>query len=1047
MTQYAPVFNTTEFEQRGYTSPWFSPDQQSSVQATENRVNDQLDWLAQFLGWNGGNYWFNLASTVSQKRQLLSGSYGVYNSFVVARILSIRNWDETIVIEPIENLTSGLKVFLDYDEYTIQSVVTENDTQVISLGSLPQSFYDQIAANVQLKIDVPTKRSAPFYRPTVGVAGDNSFVCSASGTSLTLSPNWDLQHAFPYSFPTLFAGSIYYFDQPIFLSYTSTINVDIAPQYDSTVERWFLTIPKTLVTDASGLTVFLVWGYSDSTSAVNATLAVKIEPWRDPSDWGDSNILKNFLGTWGNKGGPLPFNFVFDSLSLHGFNEVNSLGLSTFSRVLGFDDLVTDIYDQRTTVDVEPPSNPKLGQSWWNTATGAFAVWYGQGQDCYGWVEVSYRNPPNVGTTVSVFYANVAAFIANANTLPVGTVVEILDITGLSVAENVLGIQGTLTTPGTLILYRSDSSVYWTPSEFGYLTLSDWSNVASLLPAGVPVVLQDATGLGTQSTLYSLTNLDIVITESYELKLLKVYNNTTWEVLPDSVLKYIANSSLSGTLRNGAMWWDYASTPVSTRAASVYVTSPSGIVSLSVLNPGIGLTNGFYPATSLVLQSASGGGGASADITVTGNTITLALINNPGSFYQQGDVLCPDSSLYPGLVGSYFVVDQVSASTWVSINSNVPSASPNAPLNTAVLLFYCDGALLQNGIVYSTADYKIMYSGDSTTAKYTFTYTPLNLTGKTQFPTITMSDNLTTAYVKDITDQVFSGITYYMSPNVYDAESPLRLWKGEALQVVETQAHLAENNFINPLRADINNGPGPENWERYFVRMPLDYGRNATIWQKVALTLQDFAYWGSSIDPDPMECPDSLSEPVIYDELFLYSDTVPDYAYVYSEPYLYSNIAYFDNVESGPYANSGIFPTQELQFDEFTEAQLTEYAPLHNRQADVVSAVGKGYGDWIGEYVNINPCVPLTGFLEMDLLNGGVSPIPAPIWDASIYKIPPTCDHDIKTYSVDANHYKLGYAYFVADASVAEDGFFDVQQKSAWRRSAPGQKSLYLAAG
>jgi hypothetical protein len=113
----------------------------------------------------------------------------------------------------------------------------------------------------------------------------------------------------------------------------------------------------------------------------------------------------------------------------------------------------------------------------------------------------------------------------------------------------------------------------------------------------------------------------------------------------------------------------------------------------------------------------------------------------------------------------------------------------------------------------------------------------------------------------------------------------------------------------------------------------------------------------------------------------------------------------------------------------------------------VLSSVSQGYGDWVGEYVNINPCVPLTGYLEVDLLNGGVSPIAAPLWDASIYKIPPTCDHDIQTFSVDANHYKLGYAYFVADASVAEDGFFDVQQKSAWRRSAPGQKSLYLAAG
>jgi hypothetical protein len=512
-------------------------------------------------------------------------------------------------------------------------------------------------------------------------------------------------------------------------------------------------------------------------------------------------------------------------------------------------------------------------------------------------------------------------------------------------------------------------------------------------------------------------------------------------------MKFVANSSLSGTLRNGAMWWDYSNPVVSTRAASIYITSPSGVVSFAVTNPGSDLDNGSYTGVVLVPQSASSGGGATANIVVAGNTVVSIVVNNPGDLYQQGDVVRPNSALYPGLVGCYFTVDTVIASDWVDINTKAPSSVPNTPVDVSVLLFYCDGVLLQNGEVYSTSDYMIMYNGDSNTAQYTFTYTPLNLNGKTQFPTVTMSDNLTTVYVKDISEQIFSGITYYMSPNVYDAESPLRLWKGEALQVVENLAHLAENNYINPLRADINNGPGPENWEKYFVRLPLDYGRNGAVWQKTALVLQDFAYWGSSIAPEPMDCPPGESEPIIYDELFLYPDAVPDYAYVYSEPYLYSNIAFFDDADNSPYTNSGVFPTQEIEFDDFTEAQLIEYAPLHNRQADVLSPIGKGYGDWLGEYVNINPCVPLTGYLEEDLLSGGVSPIAAPLWDASIYKIPPTCDHDIKTYSVDANHYKLQFAYFVADASAAEDGFFDVQQKSAWRKSAPGQKSLYLTAG
>jgi hypothetical protein len=338
----------------------------------------------------------------------------------------------------------------------------------------------------------------------------------------------------------------------------------------------------------------------------------------------------------------------------------------------------------------------------------------------------------------------------------------------------------------------------------------------------------------------------------------------------------------------------------------------------------------------------------------------------------------------------------------------------------------------------------LTYTAESSSGKIIFTYEARTFSGTVQFPTVTISDSITTTYRYDITDQVFSGVAFYMSPNVLDAESPLRLWKGQDLQVVETLAHLAEDNYINPLLADLNNGPGPENWEKYFIRLPLDYGRNEAVWQKTALICQDFGYWGSSIDVEKLDCPPESSLPVVYEELFLYPVSIPDYTYVYCEPYLYSNIGYFALSPDGEYQNAGIFPAYDLEYDEFFEASTTSYDPLHDRQADVVSPVKKGYGNWIGEYVNVNPCVPLTGYLTTDLLNGGVSPVSAPIWDASIYKLPPTCQNDPSSYDVDTNHYKVGYAYFVADASAAEDGFFDVQQEAAWRYPVTQPKTLYL---
>jgi hypothetical protein len=471
----------------------------------------------------------------------------------------------------------------------------------------------------------------------------------------------------------------------------------------------------------------------------------------------------------------------------------------------------------------------------------------------------------------------------------------------------------------------------------------------------VPVSIVDSNGLQPSTANYSVQDLDFVISGVYSTVLTKTYTNTNWVLSPDSVLRYIGETSLFGSPQAGEMWWDFVNPDPNTRAANIYYES-----------------------------------------------------------------------------------------AWVGLNLNPASGAPATSLDLSVVLFYCNDILLLDGVPYITDDYLLTYTTDSLTGEVTFNYEARTFLGTTQFPTITMSDSITSAYRSDISEKVFSGVTFYMSPNVQDAESPLRLWKGQDLQVVETLAHLAEDNYINPLRADLNSGPGPENWEKYFIRLPLDYGRNEAVWQKTALICQDFGYWGSSIEVEKLECPSESSLPIVYEELFLYPRPIPDYTYVYCEPYLYSNIGYFALSPDGEYQNAGVYPANDLEYDEFFEAQTIDYDPLHNRQADTVSSVTKGYGNWVGEYVNINLCVPLTGFITTDLLNGAVSPVAAPIWDASIYKIPPTCQNDPASYDVDTNHYKVGYAYFVADASAAEDGFFDIQQEAAWRYPVTQPKTLYM---
>jgi uncharacterized caspase-like protein len=73
-----------------------------------------------------------------------------------------------------------------------------------------------------------------------------------------------------------------------------------------------------------------------------------------------------------------------------------------------------------------------------------------------------------------------------------------------------------------------------------------------------------------------------------------------------------------------------------------------------------------------------------------------------------------------------------------------------------------------------------------------------------------------------------------------------------------------------------------------------------------------------------------------------------------------------------------------------------------------------------------------------------VTPVSAPVWDASIYKFAPTCENEAASYNVDANHYRVSYAYFVADASAAEDAFFDISQEAAWRYPVEQPRTSYL---
>lgn len=88
----SPIFDKEQYELRGKVPTVYTEEQAKILNQVLSRVNGQLDWNAQLLGFNGPEYWGKripttdgsykwkgLPTTVSEKRAVQVTSYGVYN--------------------------------------------------------------------------------------------------------------------------------------------------------------------------------------------------------------------------------------------------------------------------------------------------------------------------------------------------------------------------------------------------------------------------------------------------------------------------------------------------------------------------------------------------------------------------------------------------------------------------------------------------------------------------------------------------------------------------------------------------------------------------------------------------------------------------------------------------------------------------------------------------------------------------------------------------------------------------------------------------------
>jgi len=85
------IFDVEQYELRGTLPQTYTESQKATLNRVVSRVNGQLDWTAQLLGFNGPRYWgtpsadsagnyefVGLPQTVAEKRALQTGAFGIY---------------------------------------------------------------------------------------------------------------------------------------------------------------------------------------------------------------------------------------------------------------------------------------------------------------------------------------------------------------------------------------------------------------------------------------------------------------------------------------------------------------------------------------------------------------------------------------------------------------------------------------------------------------------------------------------------------------------------------------------------------------------------------------------------------------------------------------------------------------------------------------------------------------------------------------------------------------------------------------------------------
>lgn len=1121
-----PIFNPTQFELRNEVPSVVSVEQFAQILQVTERVNVQLNWVAQILGWSGDNYWTNLPNTVSQKRALLGGSFGVYNSYTLLPLREVRTWENSLITEKRPNIAIGQRIIIGDVQTYIYDLKESADFLEINIGSIPDRMLELLQLGAAIKVDCPQNRPFPFYRPEALASADADFRCSTGKLTkttpfyeyyeLSLSPFSQDGLVIPYTNLELYGGSYYYFDRAVYLSVGEN---NLAPwvecQWVESKGLWQLYIP----TEAIGNRLSLVWAYAGLNRKAIASVEVQIVQWVDPSDWGEGGagfnpVLDTFrieksydvaglnfsLGTYLHLGdlppataNPLWFDAGSNTLYSNQSNTWVQTGIG-----VAFLSLQGEASPPPYTYDLKPGTiwqDPNGTVYIWDAGSAPQEFYYffaNSFANGFFYIDPSYQNvqglyffdPDNFyihnpnGVTAEGFvffncslneegfYVNDAnvrqpdwyqieffdpslqssiftpAYASNlvlqADGIPVPQVFETDNFTinwevrgdYMYVAYRALNDEGETFVPRLTILsqFGANQQLIDISSDFtgrveavtavpynerGPLNnfIGVWGNKGGTRPMDFVFDALDIHGFNEREALY-LEPIDVLI--GYDSLLNLVAGNTC----------YVGDSP-PPVAKVGDYYWNNETGAF----AVLYLDRDRNLVWLEI----------DYPTSPCEL------GNAECDY------FPLRPILSSGSCVIESGELWQDPST-PGV--AMFFQSPNSNQSWVQTNWNFDngegwdfsqSPDPSPDFSQIVILVGDDFTPLQPNQDLETADFRLTYTVEPLTCGLRFQYVALSSGGLQNFPTLWVAPANGLYPPVKFGELVFSEAKFYIAPAVQNAEATLRPWKTQSLEVADIRT-VDDSTYFNPLLADLNLGPGDENWDRSFIRLPSEYGRNNQKWSRAEQVVQDFTYAGTSGELKPMQCPTEIVKPQIYEEIVFYNRDPSVGTLIYSEPYLFSDVQGFFNLDEyfnaptdafGEYKYADFDFVIDEQFDEWVEGDLSEYQPLHFRKT-------VDSGDWEGVYVEPTGNRSLSGFIERDLRVRSAIPVPPPVWDASIYKYPPLCPQGPESYIEDPNNCKVTYAYFAADLAAAEDGFFDQQKDVAWREPLVEDQTLYM---